>query len=350
MKKTVDYIIVGQGIAGTTVAHELIRREKKILIIDEYNPNSSSNIAAGVVNPITGRKMVKSWMIDDILPFAIQYYKQLEDTLGTSFFYEKKLLKIFSSEEDIDVWKKKQTIDEYKNYLGEIIPSSEIDTSINAPYGAGIIKHGCWMDVPEYIKASRKLFIKNTILLNEKFEYNLIKFTDKVQYKDIIAHGIIFCEGYKAYLNPYFKWIPFSLAKGEHFIIRSESLKTTDILNKNIFVIPKGNQTYNVGSTFIWDDMDENVTSAGREEVLGKFKKISTDAFTVIDEKAAIRPTMKDRRPVIGKHPKFQSLYVFNGLGTKGISLSPYFSSYFADYLDQNFTVLPEISVNRFGD
>lgn len=347
----VDYIIVGQGIAGTTVAHTLIERGKKVLIIDEYNPNSSSNIAAGVVNPITGRKMVKSWMIDAILPFANQFYKKLEILLGTSFFHDKEILKIFSSEEDIELWKKRQRDVEYENYLGDSIPVEEIHASINAPYGAGIIKQGCWLDVPEFTQASRNYFLQKNSLLNERFEYNLIKISeDKINYKQIEAKGIIFCEGYKAYLNPYFKKIPFSLAKGECFIIHSTALETTEILNKNIFVIPKGNHTYSIGSTFIWDDMEEVVTESGRTEVLEKFKKITSDDFTVIDEKAAIRPTMRDRRPVIGSHPEFKTLYVFNGLGTKGVSLAPYFADYFADYLDKNFTILPEISIDRFAD
>lgn len=349
MKDKLDYIVVGQGIAGSMLAHALIAHGKNIMIMDEHNPNSSSNIAAGVVNPITGRKMVKTWMIDEVLPYAIKTYQALEELLCTGFFYKKELIKIFSAEEDVALWKKKQQDPEYTAYMGDIIPSDKIHPSIQAPFGAGVIRQACWLDVPELVAKSRIFFAQKNCLLEEKLDYAQLEIKEDVRYKGIIAGNIIFCEGYKAYENPFFSWIPFALAKGEHIVVRSESLVTDDILNKNIFIIPKGNHLFNIGSTFIWDDMEECVTAAGRAEILHKFRKISAGDFTIVEERAAIRPAMCDRRPVIGRHPKYPNLYVFNGMGTKGVSLSPYFADYFVRYLEEGFTIIPEISLERFG-
>jgi len=350
VKKSVEYIIVGQGIAGSILAHTLLARGKSILIIDQYNPNSSSNIAAGVVNPITGRKMVKTWMIDDILPFAKKTYEALEGLLHSRFFQEKKLLKIFSSEDDVAIWKNRQHNADYIPYMGPVIPPEKIHPSISAPYGAGAIQQACWVDVPELVAKSRTFFKQKNCLLEEKLEYHLLEVDDFIRYKDIQANSIIFCEGYKAFQNPYFEWIPFALAKGEQIVMKSATLQTNDLLNKNIFIIPKGDQLFNVGSTFIWNDMEESVTEAGREEILQKFKKIVAGDFSIVDERAAIRPAICDRRPVIGKHPKYPNMYIFNGMGTKGVSLSPYFADYFVRYLEGNFSILPEISLNRFED
>lgn len=348
MKAKYEYIIIGQGIAGSMMAHTLLSRGKNILVIDQFHPNSSSNIASGVVNPITGRKMVKTWMIDELLPFAKQTYKNLEVLLQTQFVHENKLLKIFSSHDDIEQWKKRQADTEYMPYMGEMIAADEMHPSINAPFGAGIIKQAFGVNVPEFTKATRTFLKSQNRILEENFDYDELIISDTLQYKNIEAEKIIFCEGYKAYQNPYFKWIPFCFAKGEHLLIHAEKLETDCVLNKNIFVIPIGNHLYKIGSTFLWDDMEENVTDAGREEMLQKFKKISSDAFTIVEEKAAIRPAMRDRRPVVGRHPEYKNLYVFNGMGTKGVSLSPYFSTYLADFLEHNFKILPEISVDRF--
>lgn len=348
MSNKVDYIIVGQGIAGSMVAHFLLKKGKKIIVIDKYNPNASSNIAAGVVNPITGRKMVKTWMIDDVLPFAKTTYRKLEQELNTSFFFETEIYKIFSSAEDSDIWEAKKADNEYQQYLGEIISFKE--STIKAPFGAGIIKQCCWMDVPRFTKAYRFCLLQNNNLLEEEFDFNQFEITQNIRYKNISADKIIFCEGYKAYQNPFFKWVPFALAKGEYLLIHAENLKTDKILSKNVFVIPKGDDLYNVGSTFIWDDVEETVTDVGRKEILDKLNKIIADDYTIADEKAGIRPAMPDRRPVIGKHPDYQNMYIFNGMGTKGVSLSPYFASYFSDCLDDNSEVFSEISVKRFED
>lgn len=347
MEEKIDYIIVGQGIAGSMVAHSLLKHGKKILVIDKFNPNASSNIAAGVVNPITGRRIVKTWIIDEILPFAKKTYKALEQQLGISFFYEQDIYKIFSSQEDIDIWDKKLLNSEYHNYLGDIIADLS-NENISTPYGAGVIKQGCWMDVPMFTKAYRAFLNQQDSLLEEEFDFNSLMVNEYIQYKNFTANRIIFCEGYRAYLNPYFKWVSFSLAKGEHFVIQAHNLNSTKIINKNIFIIPKGNNHYNVGSTFIWDDLTEVVTDDGRTEVLTKLERIIKTPYAITEEKAGIRPTIIDRRPVVGNHPVYKNIYIFNGMGTKGVSMAPYLSSHLVENLLFNSPILDEISVNRF--
>lgn len=344
MTRELDYIIVGQGIAGSMMAHFLLKQQKKILVIDKFNPNAASNIAAGVVNPITGRKMVKTWLIDDILPFIKSTYKELEQQLNISFFYEQEIYKIFSSKEDIDIWNKKKTDKEYQDYLGEIV---HLEENVTAPYDSGIIKQCCWMDVPKFIKAFRFFLLQSSSLIEEEFEFSQLETSQNIRYKNIVASQIIFCEGYKAYQNPFFNRIPFSLAKGEQFIIQA-NLNTDKILNKNVFILPKGNNLYSVGSTFIWDDMQESVTENGRVEIKEKFEKIINTEYVIIEEKAGIRPTTKDRRPVVGSHPVHKNVLIFNGMGTKGVSLAPYLAKHFSDCLIQNLEILDEISVKRF--
>ena len=343
---TCDFIIVGQGIAGSILAHFLLQQHKKILVIDQHNPNSASNIAAGVVNPITGRKMVKSWMIDEVMPFAKSTYKELETLLHTSFFYEEDIFKLFTSKEDVDIWNRKIEDDEYKDYLGEIVES--IDNNITANYGIGIIKQCCWMDVPVFIKAYRNYLKEQQILREEIFDISDIIVTDKIQYKNISASKIIFCEGYKAFQNPYFNFIPFSLAKGEQFVVHIPNLHSNKIINKNIFIIPKKNNDYTVGSTFIWNDVTETVTDEGRKEIDDKLSKMVNCNYQRIEEKAGIRPTMKDRRPVLGQHPNHSNVYIFNGFGTKGVSLAPYFANHLTNHIEYNFNILEDVSINRF--
>lgn len=345
--KEVDYIIVGQGIAGTMLANQLLQDNFSIYVIDKFEPNASSNIATGVVNPVTGRKMVKSWMIDEVLPFAKKTYRSLESFLQYSFFHDKEIYKVFSSVEDVQIWNAKRNDSAYANYLGDIISTQEANISIEAPFGIGIIKNACWLDVPLMTKLFRQYLLEKDVLMEAHFDIDLLEISTDICYKNIKAKGIIFCEGYRACNNPYFNWIPFTLAKGEQLLIHSDDLALTSIVNKNIFLVPKGNAVYSVGSTFIWNDTTETVTADGRKEITDKLSKITSASYAILEEKAGIRPTMRDRRPVIGQHPIHLNIFIFNGLGTKGVSLSPYFAQHFSGYLRGINELLQEISLQR---
>lgn len=345
-EKTFDFIVVGQGIAGSLITHFLLQQNKKVLVIDKFYANSSSNIAAGVVNPITGRKMVKSWLIDEVLPFAKETYRNLENQLQTSFFYEQDIYKILTSKDDVEIWHKKEQDEAYKNYLGNIIES--VNEHVESPFGVGIIKQCCWMDVPVFIDAYRKFILENELLIDDTFDFNKLNISDKIVYKNIVADNIIFCEGYKAYQNPYFNFVEFSFAKGEQFNIYAPDLCNNKILNKNIFILPKKDSIYTVGSTFVWNDLNETVTEDGKKEIIDKLEKIINCNYKIIDEKAGIRPTIKDRRPVVGAHPNYSNLFIFNGLGTKGVSLSPYFSSQLVRHIIFGDEIEKEINVKRF--
>ncbi|MCB0503747.1 MAG: FAD-binding oxidoreductase, partial [Bacteroidetes bacterium] len=116
-----DYIVVGQGIAGTCLAFQLLMSGKTVLVIDEYNPNSSSNVATGIINPITGRKMVKSWMVDELLPYAKTFYERIEVELDIRFYFSKPIFKIFTGVQEQNEWLLRSDESEYATYLSEII-------------------------------------------------------------------------------------------------------------------------------------------------------------------------------------------------------------------------------------
>ena len=86
----VDYLIVGQGLAGTTLAFHLLKSNKKIFILDDCDSTSSSRVAAGLFNPITGKRNVKTWKADILFPYMKNFYRELEDFLGIKFLSARK--------------------------------------------------------------------------------------------------------------------------------------------------------------------------------------------------------------------------------------------------------------------
>ncbi|MBP6153668.1 MAG: FAD-binding oxidoreductase [Chitinophagales bacterium] len=341
-----DYIIVGQGIAGSMIAWFLLKQNKSFIIYDKLNSTSSSNIAAGVINPVTGRKMVKTWMIDAILPFAKNTYQEIEQSIQTSFFFEKNIYKIFTSEEDIEIWNQRKNNVAYQDYLGDCVDLEE--KHILSPFKTGIIKNTYWMDMPVFIHAFRNYLSKFVSIVDEQLDYSQLKIQSEIHYQNITADRIIFCEGYRAKDNPFFENLPFTFAKGEQLLIKTKEEITDKLLNRNIILIPKGNNFYSVGATYVWNDLSEIMTNEGRSELTEKLNKMMVCPYEIVEEKAAIRPTTKDRRPFIDRHKTYENVFIFNGMGTKGISLSPFMASYFINSIETNSALMNEISISRF--
>lgn len=341
-----DFLIIGQGIAGSLLAYTAIQKGYSVFIIDQYNPNSSSNVAIGGVNPVTGRKMVKTWRADEFIPFSIKTYKQIEAFLNIQLIHEVPFSKVIPTEDFIEIWTSKLKDSEYCNYLTPIEDNQ--NPNIIAPYGIGFIQQAYWMEVKIMIDAFRSYFTSNQIFANEIFEHSKLEIGDTFKYKNITAKNIIFCEGYKVSQNPFFNFIPLVTAKGEQLQIHCPELKLQHILNKNIFIVPLGNDFYRVGSTYIWNDTTEKVTQDGKAELLDKLNRLISCNYTIVNEVAGIRPAMKDRRPAIGGHPSIKSMYLFNGFGTKGISLAPFFANELLLHITSGKELDNDVSISRF--
>lgn len=350
--KKVNYIIIGQGIAGTVFAQTLLKQGKSVVVIDDRSLSKASRIAAGLYNPVVFKRLVKSWMADELIPFMDAFYPDAEQLLNTKFYFSQQIVKPFAEEQEKVLWLKKVNEDVGK-YLGKTILTGFLNDLIHNPLGAcEIIKAGN-LDTALFLDSFRNYFKKNNCLLEEKFEYDqLIISENAVSYKDLSSDKIIFCEGYKTNDNPYFNWLPFKLTKGEILTVRIPLLQKegTDyekVINKGIFILPLGNHTYKVGATYEWNDLTEEITEKGKNELIDKLQKVIKVPFEIIDHQAGIRPTVIDRRPLIGLHPKHRALGIFNGMGTKGVMLAPYFANHFYDFLENNIPLDKEVTIAR---
>jgi glycine oxidase len=351
MNKHYDYIIVGQGLAGSVLAHTLLKKKKSILIIDDATLSQSSNIAAGLYNPVVFKRLVKSWMVDELIPTMDEFYVELETLLDTKFYFKKSILKPFAEEQEKVLWLKKANEDVGK-YLNKTIEDRSLDTIIYNSLGAGEVIGSGNLDPTLFLKSSRNYFQKSGSLINERFNYDQLQIsTNQVSYNNSTADKIIFCEGYKAIDNPYFKWLPFKLTKGEILTIRlkEEHLIPFDkVINKGLFILPIGNNIYKVGATYEWNDLKEEITAKGKSELVEKLSKVLRVPFEIINHQAGIRPTVNDRRPLIGIHPQHVPLIVFNGMGTKVVMLAPYFAKQLVAFLENKTPLHPEVDITRF--
>ncbi len=343
----VDYIIVGQGIAGTVLAHILIQKGKKIIVFDEDTAQTASKVAAGLFNPIVFKRLVKSWKADEFIAFNRFFYKELEQILQQKFYQEQPVYKIISSSDELHFWNSKIKNITTKPYLDEI--KSNNNPAVKAPYQFGVIQEAGSVDVKLLLESSKNYLIGKGCYKTHSIDYSKIKFdADSVWYHSVQASKIIFCEGYKAVSNPFFKALPFKLTKGEVIRIKAPELKLKEIVSKNIYVLPKGNDEYTIGATYEWNFKDDEPTQTAKSVLIEKLRTILSSKFEVISHQAGIRPTVKDRRPLIGLSPLNNKVSIFNGLGTRGVLLAPWLANNFADFLAGKNELDKEADINRF--
>lgn len=349
MTEQLDHIIVGQGIAGTVLAMTCLENQKKILIVDDAALSASSKVAAGNFNPIVFKRLVKSWKADTLIPFADQFYRKAEQLLGSSFYWEKEIVKLFVDEKERDFWLSKAILPENSPYLSSQVDFNFCRDFIQNNEGAAFVRGAANLYAAKFLADFRAYAVAKGLLLEKRFVYDdLREEQGGICYQTYNAKSIIFCEGHLATQNPYFSELPFKPAKGEILLVKIPGLKTDKIINKTVYMLPVGDELFLVGATYDWQDRTDQITVKAKEELIGKLKKLLKVPFEVVDQQAGVRPSISDRRPVIGMHPEHKRIGIFNGMGTKAVMLAPYFARQFLLSLDGNSTLDPEVELTRF--
>jgi glycine/D-amino acid oxidase-like deaminating enzyme len=347
-----ENLVVGLGIAGLNLCHQLEKAGKSFLVIDNCPSNSSSLIASGIYNPVALKRKLKSWMADDFLPVLVETHRELDQKLNTSTLNHKfPILKPVSSNDEITEWS--QVIEEgrlnpYVNSIQNERPEGPFTEAVNASV---TINNSGFVRLEKLLLAYREHLICNGLLIQEAFEHAEVSFSNRgITYRDIQGDRIIFSEGRFISENPYFNWVPFKPTKGQILTVKTDSYLPPDKIYNNQFLLfpTEEKDVFKLGATYEWEKLDEIPTQQSTDALLTKAEKTLTTKFKVLEEKAAIRPTVIDRRPAIGVHPEIETLFLFNGMGTKGVMIAPYFAKELVGFIYKGEELNPEANLKRF--
>lgn len=342
---SVDYIIVGQGLAGSCLALQLIKENRRILVIDQFDKNSATQAAAGLFNPITGRVMSKTWKADILFPYLHDFYRETEALTGSRFFHPMPLYRPFLSIEEQNEWMGKSAQPDFKDYIASVDTTESHVGLVKNPFGGLTLKQGGWLDTASFIQAVHQYILTHGLLLKDMFDEDSLVLKDQeVQYKNYSARKIIFCQGVKSLSGKLFSWIPIRPLKGETLTIQTDA-KMNTLYNRGVFVVP---ETGKVGATYQPHDHEPNVTEAARNELQSKLDELVCFPYRIITQSWGIRPTTPDRRPILGPHPEHPNAIFFNGLGTKGVSLAPYFSKVLTAWIENRGPINKEVDIERY--
>ncbi|NNE32193.1 MAG: FAD-binding oxidoreductase [Winogradskyella sp.] len=345
--KDVDYIIVGCGLASIAFCEELRANQKSFVVFDDGSQKSSV-VAAGLYNPVILKRFSEVWKAKAQLELAIPLYQKIEEELKIKVDYKLRILRRFTSVAEQNKWFNASDKPGLEPFLSTHLVTND-NRVIDAPFGFGEVLHAGRIDTETLILNYRS-FLKNKGWLEEStFVHNNLKMdSDNLAYKNFKTQKVVFAEGFGVKTNPYFDHIPLTGTKGEILTIKAPDLKINYAIKSSVFVIPIGNDLYTIGSTYNNEDKSNTPTRSAKEELITKLKSFITCDFDIVKHVAGVRPTVKDRRPIVGGHPDYKNLYVLNGLGTRGVMIAPYVSHHLYQHIENNVALDSEISVNRF--
>lgn len=345
--KEVDYLIVGCGLASIAFCEELRAHNKTFIVFDDKSQKSSI-VAAGLYNPVILKRFSEVWKAKEQLALALPLYAKIENDLKLKIDYKLKIFRRFSSIQEQNKWFSASDKPSLEAFLStQLIKNT--NPEIDAPFGFGEVLHAGRIDT-ETLILNYKAFLKQNGNLEPKtFQHNEIQSkSDAVLYNNIKTKHIVFAEGFGVKQNPFFNTIPLTGSKGEILTIKAPKLNIDYAIKSSVFVIPIGNDLYNIGATYDNDDKTNQPTEEAKEKLLEKVNTFVKCDFEVVNHVAGIRPTVKDRRPLVGRHSKHKNLYVLNGLGTRGVMIAPYVSKQLFRLIEHNEPIDPEIDFNRF--
>jgi glycine oxidase len=339
-----DYIVIGLGLAGASVALRLHRLGKRILVIDSSAHNTSSRIAAGIFNPVTGRKMTKTWLADRLFPALRTFYREAEELTNCSFLHLLPIYRPFLSVEEQNEWMGKSSDPTFARFIREVLKGPSMD-GVNDPVGGLLLDQCGFLDTNAYVEAVRSLMIREQAYEESLIEELSITTGDEaVRYGKYEADTCIFCTGVRA--TSWFRWLPVRPLKGETLQVVT-NLPSQWIVNRGAYMVPQGNG-WRAGATYHQADHDPGITEESLVELKAAVEELIHLPFTVTGQQWGFRPTTPDRRPLLGRHPEHHRMWTFNGLGTKGVSLAPYFSGELISAIENGIPLNKDVDIERY--
>ena len=333
-------LIIGSGLAGSTLALELIQRGHIVQVIDNLAPNSSSRVAAGIINPVVPKGVKKTWQYQEIFPAVFEYYRNFESLLGAKFVFEYPMLQIHANDNERHEWRKRGEVNEIKDIL--------------TPEGDNTIVNNCGrLDVLQFLTATQNALEKNHQFATEQFKHSDLIFikSGMMEYHGNQFDDVVFCEGIAVTHNPWFNYLFFDPTGGDILTVKIEGLSNDKIIKQKQWIVPtQQKDVFLLGSTFHKKSISEVADPMDAKFLLERAELITGKLVTLIKHQRAVRPTVQNRRPYLGRHQAYKNLSIYNGLGAKGSALCSWLSPMMADFITYNTPLNEEVDISRIQE
>lgn len=344
----IDVLIVGQGLAGSLLAWLLIQQGYRVMVVDDGAENASQ-VAAGLINPIPGRRLLKSPDVDACLSAAKGLYQQLQQQFQQPFFVELPMLRVLINQQQRSYAHQRQTQSAYQTYLESGFIRCE---QIKAEFGLLQQQQTGYLKTRALLSAIKAYLQANNSYRCCGFIYQDLRLQPPLQWQDLSPKHLVFCEGHQGRFNPWFGQLPFQPVKGEILTCQVAEHCPEKIINYGHWLLPLGGGLFKTGASFETRQIDNLPTQAAKQTLLNSLKTVCPNLANIqlIAHQAGIRPATLDKQPLIGTHPRHHQLHIFNGFGSKGSLAISWYAQQFINYLQQQQPLPLGCDIGRYYD
>lgn len=347
-----DEIVIGQGLAGTTLAWCLLERGRRVLVIDREEKVTSSQVAAGLMTPVTGQRLTVPWRCREFFESAVPFYRMVERATGTALLHTEGALRFWQSEHEEQLFARRLRDD--PSFAQLVDGLSNVPDAVTAGCAGFRMPQAARLNVPLLLTGSREEFVRRGAYRAADIDVADDVTVDAtgvcIPRLKIAAKTLVFCQGFAAVSNPWFQNVEFDATRGEVLTLSIPDLRTEQTLHRGVWLAPQGRDRFRLGATSRWDQLYEGPTQAARDWLCSRLKEWLRCDFEIVGHQVGIRPVVKGRRPMIGRHPKWRALAYFNGLGARGALQAPLIAAQLADHLVLGTEVDPRVDLQHRVD
>ena len=321
-----------------------------ITLFDLPSPQAASRVAAGLYNIITGRHATLTWQARTLLAHLDAFFEQPPFAHLRAHLHPMPIYRPYKGPEDFNDWHVHSLSTEFSD-LVKHCPESRDTTLLHNPLGGLEILPCGWADTAALIDGIQTTLVEHfgLHLIQAPFPYtDLDPATGTLQGHGTF-HEIIFAEGVGIKHNPWFSTVDIRPLKGQILDLEIDMPQPDYVYLRKNFLIPKGHNQYTLGATYEQAFHDDAPTPEAHTLLMDQFQSSVQAPAKVTAQRAGLRPTSPDRRPIIGQHPEHPKLHVLNGMGTKGLLQAPWCARLMRDCLDGHTADIPKaVHLDRF--
>ena len=327
-----DYLVAGQGLAGTVFALSAIQRGLRVQVVDPEEPASCSRVAAGLMNPLSGPRLNLGPLEEAYWEQARAFYQHWEPILGVRCFEERPILRLLTQEDDARQWSKRASDPRYAPWHAPLPADWDASRYHNSLGGFTTLRCGR-LDTVRFLDAAREW-----LRACGSYRPGLVPPEEPA----------VWCLGFRSREHGPFQSVPLRPARGTIFTIQAPELREDHLVHAGKWLVPIGGDRYRVGSTYEWDPQDAQPSAAARDALTTFLNEWLPCPWALLREVAGIRPMANRGQPFLGRHPTARGQILFNGLGSRGSLIAPYFASRLLDLLECGTPLDPQVDVRRF--
>ncbi|HMB89546.1 MAG TPA: FAD-dependent oxidoreductase [Rhodothermales bacterium] len=348
-----DTIIVGAGLAGVCAALHLSQTRQVLVLEAEQPAAGASGAAAGLVNPLMSQKAKAAWRMNAALhalhaTLSIAHAEDLlsrngilrpaTDARQADIFHE-----VASARPANATWLPPETVQER---FADVV----------APHGALLVRRGGAIAVPTFIEAmltaaqqqgARLATGAKVVDWGTNHDGVYVNVHSDTTTTRLHTRQLILALGYGYDDHPALCTLNLHPIKGQTVEVKAPTNTLSIPLAGQGYIVPEGNSLI-VGSSYERGFSDLRPSAKQTRLILEQAATMlpALRNAPVLDATAGVRVTVPGTRlPMVGPLPGQDRIWIFTGLGSKGLLMAPLLAQQLTGYLDKPDSIPQEIRV-----